>query len=122
MMHKGTASRDCDGDPTSMEDRKQNAAMLSRNQGAGRMENEAILEGAEVMDAEGERLGGVIAASPDYIVVEQGFFFPTDFYIPRTVIDKIEDAIVHLTITKQQALTAGWTLDRTHSDPAPETA
>jgi hypothetical protein len=105
-----------------MEDRTRNAASRSRKGNAGRMENETILEGAEVMDAEGERLGGVIAASPDYIVVEQGFFFPTDFYIPRTVIDKIEDAIVHLTITKQAALTAGWTLDRTHPDPTPETA
>lgn len=108
--------------PASIEDQTQRAAWPWREKGVERMENDVIPEGAEVMDAEGERLGGVIAASLDYIVVEQGFFFPTDFYIPRTVIDKIEDAIIHLTITKQQALTAGWTLDRTHRDPTPETA
>jgi hypothetical protein len=79
-----------------------------------------ITSGADVLDSEGERMGGVIAASLEYIVVEQGFFFPTDFYIPRTVIDKIEDAVIYLTITKQQALTAGWTVTRT--DASTETA
>lgn len=52
-------------------------------------------------------MGSVIAASEAYIVVKQGFFFPIDFYIPRTVIDKIEDAIIYLTFSKQEALTAG---------------
>lgn len=86
------------------------------------MEMDAIPEGADVMDSDGERLGGVIAASADYIVVEQGFFFPTDFYIPRTVIDTIDGATVHLTITKQEALDADWTLNRTKPAPNPETA
>jgi len=76
------------------------------------METEPILSGADVLDSQGERLGGVIAASAEYIVVEQGFFFSTDFYIPRTVIEKVEEAIVYLTITKHEALAAGWTLGR----------
>ena len=75
------------------------------------METPVIPRGAEVMDSAGERLGGVIAASSEYIVVEQGFFFSTDFYIPRSVIEKMEDAIVHLRITKQDVLTAGWSLE-----------
>jgi len=83
------------------------------------MDNEPITSGADVLDSEGERMGNVIAAAVDYIVVEQGFFFSTDFYIPRTVIDKIEDAIIHLTITKQDALTAGWTVTRADASPEP---
>lgn len=84
------------------------------------METAVIPTGAEVMDADGERLGGVIAASPAYIVVEQGFFFPTDFYIPRSTIKKIEEAIVHLSITKQEALSAGWTIERGGATPDSE--
>ncbi len=83
------------------------------------MDNEPITSGADVLDSEGERMGNVIAAAVDYIVVEQGFFFSTDFYIPRTVIDKIEDAIIHLTITKQDALTAGWTVTRADASAEP---
>ena len=78
------------------------------------IQHETITSGADVLDSEGDRLGSVIAASAEYIVVEQGFFFPIDFYIPRTVIEKIEDAIVYLTITKHEALAAGWTLSRDH--------
>jgi hypothetical protein len=81
------------------------------------METTVIPAGAEVMDADGERIGGVIAASAEYIVVEQGFFFPTDFYIPRSTIEKIEEAIVHLRITKQDALAAGWTIERRSETP-----
>ena len=82
------------------------------------MEAPVIPRGAEVTDSAGERMGAVIAASPDYIVVEQGFFFSTDFYIPRSVIEKIEDAIVHLRITKQDALTAGWSVERAAQEGA----
>ena len=81
------------------------------------MEPDVILTGAEVLDADGERIGGVIAASSDYIVVEHGFFLPTDFYIPRSAIDRLEDGAIHLSITKQDAMTAGWSVSRTAADP-----
>jgi len=68
----------------------------------------AIPAGAEVVDTDGERLGNVIAAAPDYIVAEQGFFFPTDYYIPRSAIAEIIDATVRLTVSKADALNQGW--------------
>jgi hypothetical protein len=85
---------------------------------AAAMEMIVIPRGAEVMDSASERLGAVIAAAADYIVVEQGFFFSTDFYIPRSVIEKIEDAIVHLRVTKQEALSAGWSVERAAEEGA----
>jgi hypothetical protein len=91
---------------------------LDATEVAAPMETAVIPRGAEVTDSAGERMGAVIAASPEYIVVEQGFFFSTDFYIPRSVIEKIEDAIVHLRITKQDALTAGWSLERAAEEGA----
>jgi hypothetical protein len=68
----------------------------------------AIPAGAEVVDVEGERLGSVIAAADEYIVAEQGFFFPTDFYIPRDAIAEITEASVRLTLAKADVLDQGW--------------
>jgi len=76
------------------------------------MESEVISTGADVVDSEGERLGCVIAATDEYIVAEQGFFFPTDFYIPRTVIENIEEMVVRLRITKVDVLAKGWGVSR----------
>jgi hypothetical protein len=69
---------------------------------------EAIPDGAEVVDKEGERLGNVIASAANYIVAEQGLFFPTNYYIPRNVIAEVSDAIVRLTMTKADVLDQGW--------------
>ena len=72
------------------------------------MATTAIPAGAEVLDVEGERLGSVIAAAADYIVAEQGFFFPTDFYIPRSAIADVSDAAVRLSVRKADVLDQGW--------------
>ena len=40
--------------------------------------------GADVFGADGEKVGTVAAVYPGYIVVEKGFFFPTDYYIPMS--------------------------------------
>jgi len=69
---------------------------------------ETIPDGAEVVDKDGERLGNVIASAADYIVAEQGLFFPTNYYIPRNVIAEVSDAIVRLTMTKADVLDQGW--------------
>lgn len=72
------------------------------------MELQAIPVGAEVVDADGERLGSVIAAAAEYIVAEQGFFFPTDFYLPREAIAEVTVGSVRLKVTKADALSHGW--------------
>jgi hypothetical protein len=69
-----------------------------------------IMTGAEVVDADGERLGNVIAATEAYFVAEHGFFFPTDYYIPRTVIAKVEDATVWLSMKRDDVLAQGWSV------------
>lgn len=69
---------------------------------------DAIPVGAEVVDADGERLGNVIAAAADYIVAERGFFFPTDYYIPRGAIAEVAEATVRLVVTRDDALSQGW--------------
>ena len=65
-------------------------------------------EGDEGYGADGEKVGKVIAVEPSYVVVEKGFFFPTDYYIPLSAIANVEDGRIYLNVTKDAALNQGW--------------
>jgi uncharacterized protein (TIGR02271 family) len=67
-----------------------------------------IREGMEVFGADGDKVGKVIGANSQYIVVEKGFFFPTDYYIPASAIASVDDDKVYLAVTKDEALNQGW--------------
>jgi uncharacterized protein (TIGR02271 family) len=45
---------------------------------------------------------------PTYLVIEKGFFFPTDYYIPVNAITQAGNGQVVLNVTKDQALNSGW--------------
>jgi len=75
---------------------------------AGEANMSVIPDGAEVVDQDGERLGNVIASAADYIVAEEGLFFPTDYYIPRSAITDVTGATVRLNVSKADALNQGW--------------
>ena len=67
-----------------------------------------ILTGAEVFGADGDKLGTVAEVYPGYIVVEKGFIFPTDYYIPRSAIASADSDRVYLNVSKDAALGHGW--------------
>jgi uncharacterized protein (TIGR02271 family) len=67
-----------------------------------------IPEGTEVFGADGDKVGKIVAAETSYIVVEKGFFFPTDYYIPTSAINTFDGDKVYLTVTKDEALNQGW--------------
>src|SRR5918993_2760076 len=67
-----------------------------------------ITTGAEVYGADGDKVGTVAAVYPGYIVVEKGFFFPTDYYIPVDAIASYDTDRVYLTVAKDAALGRGW--------------
>ncbi|HET8524794.1 MAG TPA: DUF2382 domain-containing protein [Thermomicrobiales bacterium] len=67
-----------------------------------------IREGADVYGAEGDKVGKIVAVHPSTIVVEKGFFFPTDYNIPRSAIANIQGDDVYLGVTKEQALNQQW--------------
>lgn len=88
--------------------------MLGRSlaKGTGIVESTArdwqIPEGVEVVGSDGEKVGKVIAVTPSYVVVEKGFFLPTDYYVPRDAIGGFDGAKVTLTVAKGEALHQGW--------------
>ena len=67
-----------------------------------------IAEGTDVVGVNGDKVGEVVAVHPNYIVVEKGFFFPTDYYIPTSAINNYDGDKVYLTVSKDDALNQGW--------------
>jgi len=67
-----------------------------------------IPEGTNVVGADGGKVGKVIAVESSYIIVEKGFFFPTDYSIPVQAINSFDGDKVYLTVTKDEALNQGW--------------
>src|SRR5215218_9271674 len=67
-----------------------------------------IITGAEVFGADGDKVGTVAAVYPGYIVVEKGFFFPTDYYIPMSAVASYDNDRVYLNLAKDAALNSGW--------------
>ena len=67
-----------------------------------------ITEGDDVYGSDDEKVGSVVSVQPNYVVVEKGFFFPTDYYIPATAITTVNDGKVYLSVSKDEALNQGW--------------
>jgi uncharacterized protein (TIGR02271 family) len=64
--------------------------------------------GDTVYGSDGEKLGTVAEVQPTYLVVEKGFFFPTDYYIPFGAVNSVAAGEVYLNVAKDVALNSGW--------------
>lgn len=79
-----------------------------------RTQNEiVIVPGSDVVGSDEAKVGSVREVFPDYFVVEKGFFFPTDYYIPATAVASADDQTVYLNVTKDAALSQGWEIPPT---------
>lgn len=74
------------------------------------MREQVILQnGMDVYGADDAKLGSIHEVYDTYFVVEKGFFFPKDYYIPVSAIDGVDaDNRVYLNVTKDVALNQGW--------------
>jgi uncharacterized protein (TIGR02271 family) len=64
--------------------------------------------GDEVYGSDGDKVGTVAEVQSGYIVVEKGFFFPTDYYIPTSAIDSAGGGQITLNVARDAALNSGW--------------
>ncbi|HEX5500629.1 MAG TPA: DUF2382 domain-containing protein [Thermomicrobiales bacterium] len=67
-----------------------------------------ITDGMSVYGSDGDKVGTIVSVGPSYVVVEKGFFFPTDYYIPFSAIASQSENGVYLDVTKEAALNQGW--------------
>jgi len=68
-------------------------------------------EGTEVFGSDGDKVGKVVAVTNRYFVVEKGFFFPNDYYIPMSAISTYDDNKIYLNVSKDEALNQGWDVE-----------
>ena len=71
-------------------------------------ESSQISVGDDVYGSDGDKVGTVAEVQQSYIVVEKGFFFPTDYYIPTSAIASASGGQVYLNVAKDAALNSGW--------------
>jgi uncharacterized protein (TIGR02271 family) len=67
-----------------------------------------ISVGDDVYGRDGDKVGTVAEVQSGYIVVEKGFFFPTDYYVPMSAVTSASGGQVYLSTTKDAALNSGW--------------
>jgi len=63
-----------------------------------------IKGGSDVVGSDGDTVGKVVAVENNYVVVEKGFFFPSDYYIPFSAIANYDEDKIYLNVTKEEAL------------------
>jgi uncharacterized protein (TIGR02271 family) len=64
--------------------------------------------GATVYGSDGEKIGEVSSVANDYFVIEKGFFFTTDIFVPTSAIAGVDDDGVRLSLTKAQVENEDW--------------
>jgi hypothetical protein len=69
---------------------------------------ELLVEGMDVYGADGGKVGSIVALTPLHLVVEKGFFFPTDHDIPLTAVSRVDIDGVWLNVPKAAALRHHW--------------
>jgi hypothetical protein len=71
----------------------------------------AITAGMDVLGTDREKVGTIAGMRGDHVVVSEGFFFPTDYYIPTSAITTVSGGNVYLSVTRDQALEQGWDVE-----------
>jgi len=66
-----------------------------------------VMKGAEVYDANGEKVGKVVEVGRNSFKVEKGFIFHKDMHLPMSAVARMHDNHIHLNVAKDQAMTMG---------------
>jgi len=86
------------------------AGLFSRIEANTTMDEQVGLQnGMDVNGADGEKLGSIYEVRDQYFIMQKGFFFPKDYYIPLSAVQSMDpDQGVYLNVTKDVALNQGW--------------
>jgi len=64
--------------------------------------------GMGVESRDGEKLGKIVRLESDQLLVEKGFFFPHDYWVPSSAVENADDDTVYLSMNKDQVLSQDW--------------
>jgi uncharacterized protein (TIGR02271 family) len=62
----------------------------------------------QIVGSDGENIGTVASVEEDYFIVSEGFFFPSERYIPAAAVRAVEEGTVLLSVTKGEIDARGW--------------
>ena len=72
-----------------------------------------IQTGTDVYGSDGDKIGSVAGIADNYFVIEKGFIFTTDIYVPMSAVASADSDRITLSMTKDQVENENWT-----SEPA----
>jgi hypothetical protein len=67
-------------------------------------DDERILAGADVFGRDGERVGTVADIGRGYFLVQDGLFTIKSMYLPRSIVARVDEEGVHLSVAKVEAV------------------
>lgn len=67
-----------------------------------------IQTGTDVYGSDDEKIGSVAGVAQNHFVIEKGFIFTTDIYVPMSAVTSVDDDRVTLSLTKEQVEDADW--------------
>jgi uncharacterized protein (TIGR02271 family) len=68
-----------------------------------------IQTGTSVYGSDNEKVGEVAGIADDYFVIEKGFIFTTDIYVPMSAVAGVDEDGIRLSLTKDQVENEDWT-------------
>jgi len=82
-----------------------------------------VRTGIDVYGSDGEKIGTVADASNNYFVIERGYLFTTDLFVPTSAVAAVLDDRLELNLTKEQIERGNFTfpIGDGDSDAYPET-
>ncbi len=67
-----------------------------------------IQTGWDVYGSDNEKIGDVAGVADEYFIIEKGFIFTTDLYVPMSAITSVQDEQVRLAFTKDEVEDQDW--------------
>jgi hypothetical protein len=64
--------------------------------------------GSDVYGSEGDKIGRVADIGSNYFIVEKGFLFTTDVYVPMSAVANVDEDGIHLNVAKDAVEDQGW--------------
>jgi len=69
---------------------------------------QGIQNGWDVYGSDGEKVGDVAEVGSNYLLVQKGWFFTKDYYIPTSAITSVEQNEVRLSLASSDIANQGW--------------
>ena len=75
-----------------------------------------IQTGTSVYGSDGEKIGDVAGVADRYFVIEKGFLFTTDIYVPLSAVASADEDGITLSMTKDEVENNDWSSEPTDDD------